>query len=61
MYQLRNLSKKTPVNTIGEFNATDIGRIRDTFFDFASEGRDIFVLSLLAQWFKSGESSDAIE
>lgn len=54
MYQLRNLSKKTPVNTIGEFNATDIGRIRDTFFDFASEGRDIFctefVSSMVQIW-----------
>ena len=47
-------------NCIGEFQCTDIQRIRDSFLALTSEEKDIFVLSIFMQSFKPGESVDLI-
>ena len=48
-------------NCVRGFNVTDIERIRDSFLDLTTEEKDIYILSLFTQWFKPGQSSDAIE
>ena len=48
-------------NCIREFQIADIERIRDSFFDLTSEEKDIFVLSLFVNWFKPGDTFDAVD